>query len=323
MARNLQEFFSNFNNKDGNWVQQLDTQNTFDCTFEVEPNAVTIEGDKAAGNGDQKSDGLWDKIKNGVSNAVGGAIGGLQEGIKNTLNSATGGLWSSLAGNYPDIEKERDKFEKKSVHTFLEYLCNANIVPVQQKPKCFGDALSDLTKAEKWTGGASKDIESPLVLNLGPYIQKITLPNLTVPTETVKTMFGQFPYTEIYVTPDNNQFMMDILNTKVPLHERIFYPWMREITLPYWSYGSQPYSTATVTIDMTKHADIMYVFYGVRPCKINTYDPSQETPSSFSRTVDFLFDWMVVRSSLTTHQDWKDKIMDSVKSLAGGVGKML
>ena len=58
---------------------------------------------------------------------------------------------------------------------------------------------------------------------------------------------------------------MEIINTKAALHERIFYPWLREVTLPWWSYDDQPYTTATVTIDFTKHNDVKYVFTGVRP----------------------------------------------------------
>jgi hypothetical protein len=62
---------------------------------------------------------------------------------------------------------------------------------------------------------------------------------------------------------------MDIINTKLPLIERIFYPWLREVTLPYWSYNTQPYTTATITIDFSKHMDIQYVFYGCRPSNLD------------------------------------------------------
>ena len=63
---------------------------------------------------------------------------------------------------------------------------------------------------------------------------------------------------------------MKIVNTRVPLLERLFYPWLREISLPYWSYATQPYTTATVTVDLTKHNDVKYVFVGCRPQKITT-----------------------------------------------------
>ena len=68
--------------------------------------------------------------------------------------------------------------------------------------------------------------------------------------------------------PDSNVLVLKMLNTKVPLHERIFYPWMREVTLPFWSYKTQPYTTATIVVDFTAHNDIKYAFYGCRPQRI-------------------------------------------------------
>ena len=309
MAQHLQEFFSNFNSSEGKWVQSIDTQNTFDCYFEFEP-PMLDETKK------EEKKGLGAML----GKLAGGALGAAQNAVKNTLNSVTGGLASSLLGDYPSVEDERNKFDKSTSNTFLEYLCHANLVPTVPGEKSLGEQFMDKSA---WVGGASSTIASPLVLSLGPYIQKITLPNLEVPVDSVKTIFGEFPVTEIYVKPDNNQIMMDILNTKVPLHERIFYPWMHETTHPFWTYADHPYTTAKVTIDMTKHADVKYVLYGVRPMRINTYDPSQELPSSFARPVTFIFDWMIVTSSLTTHQDWKDKLLDAGKALLGGVGKML
>ena len=47
---------------------------------------------------------------------------------------------------------------------------------------------------------------------------------------------GEFPVImQPGVYPDG-AFNMEIINTKAALHERIFYPWMREVSLPYWSY---------------------------------------------------------------------------------------
>lgn len=63
---------------------------------------------------------------------------------------------------------------------------------------------------------------------------------------------------------------MNIVNTKAPLAERVFYPWMRETTLPYWSYTNQPYTTATITVNFEKHTDMQYVFVGCRPSNIET-----------------------------------------------------
>ena len=50
------------------------------------------------------------------------------------------------------------------------------------------------------------------------------------------TMVGDVPVNGTVVIPDNNQIQLKIINTKLPLCERIFYPWMREVTLPWWQY---------------------------------------------------------------------------------------
>lgn len=69
---------------------------------------------------------------------------------------------------------------------------------------------------------------------------------------------------------------MKFLNTKVPLMERIFLPWMRETTTPWWNYDKQPYTTATITIDFTKHSDISYIFVGCRPQKLISMQAAQQ-----------------------------------------------
>jgi hypothetical protein len=74
--------------------------------------------------------------------------------------------------------------------------------------------------------------------------------------EKSNTYLGDFLLNIGSVIPDNNTITMDILCTKLPLHERIFYPWMREVTLPFWSYDTQPFTTATIKVDFSKHTDI-------------------------------------------------------------------
>jgi hypothetical protein len=81
----------------------------------------------------------------------------------------------------------------------------------------------------------------------------------------VPTLFGEFPVNNLYIKPDNNTLTMSILNTKTSIHDFIFYPWMREVTLPFWVYDSQPYTTATITIKFDKHCNSRYVFCGCRP----------------------------------------------------------
>jgi hypothetical protein len=61
---------------------------------------------------------------------------------------------------------------------------------------------------------------------------------------------------------------MEIVNVTDLVIENVFYPWMRETTLPFWTYDAQPYTTATITIDFTDHSNTIYEFYGCRPTQI-------------------------------------------------------
>lgn len=49
-------------------------------------------------------------------------------------------------------------------------------------------------------------------------------------------MIGSFPTSGVVVEPDSRILTLDILNTKSPVLENVFYPWMKESMLPYWVY---------------------------------------------------------------------------------------
>lgn len=74
---------------------------------------------------------------------------------------------------------------------------------------------------------------------------------------------------------------------------------------------------------MRKHADIYYRFYGARPVQINTYQPSQELNSTFTRSVTFTFDFMAVNSDLKTVESVGDKLKQLGTSLLNGALNML
>lgn len=77
------------------------------------------------------------------------------------------------------------------------------------------------------------------MLQLGSYVQSMAVPQMVMPEAgKVPTLFGEFPVNNLYVKPDNNTITLTILNTKVSLHDFLFYPWMREVTMPLWSYES-------------------------------------------------------------------------------------
>lgn len=225
----------------------------------------------------------------------------------NAADNLTGGLASSLmdGGKDESILKQRKEFKDLHRHTFMEYLAKANLMQT----------------GEQW----QSDQTAPLTLNLGPYVQKITIPQLKIQTgKTSNSGIGDFPVvTSPGIYPDG-QLTMEVLNTKAALHERIFYPWMREVALPYWSYDSQPYTTATVTVDFTKHNDMKYVFCGVRPDSFFTMQAMQQPDTSnLQRSVTFIYDAMFVTSKLNKVEKAGSKLLGAAGAALGGVGKML
>lgn len=139
---------------------------------------------------------------------------------------------------------------------------------------------------------------------------------------TVKNHVGEFPINGKIVKPSTNQFTLEIINTRAPLAERIFYPWLREVTLPFWVYDKQPYSTADVEIDFSKHSDTKYVFVGCRPTQIESMKASNELGSPM-RSVTMVFDYMFVVSKLKRGESVGDKLKGLGKSLLGDAGGII
>ena len=157
-------------------------------------------------------------------------------------------------------------------------------------------------------------------------MQEVTIPHITLNDNgKMTTLLGELPANGTYVKPDNHLLIMQILNTKAALHERIFYPWLREVTLPYWSYGSQPYTTATITVDFSKHNDCKYVFCGCRPQQIYAMQGKQDTSSAdnLTRQVTFLFDFMFIHSDLTVSEEWTDKLLNTAKPILNSAAHAL
>lgn len=282
-STNLQDFLSKFSNSSGKHVTQLNPLNTFEVNFKFFPN-------KLGSNSDSK---WYEKIGSSANQAA-----------KNLVNNATGGLLASLRSE--SVIDMHNKFDGIGQRTFLEYLAQANLIV-----------------DEGWLGKPG-DIVHPFELQLGYFVQDITIPQLKIiDGEQIQTMVGNIQTHGIAVVPDNNNLQMTILNTKLPLIERIFYPWMREVTLPYWSYHTQPYTTATIVVDFSKHTDMQYVFTGCRPTQLQTMTASQENDQSFRRQVTFTFDFMFINSKLTTIDDIKTKALGALGTLTNSVAGMI
>ena len=294
----LQQFLDKFSSPKGRYVDTIDPLGTFDVKFKFYPtltpdeldqlNEVTTQPDK------------WGRVGQSLTNSAVNAG-------KNFRDNTFGGLYSSRAeGGKGSVMKAHKDYDMKGKHSFLEYLAPANL----------------LQGGEQWQD--PDQANCPLELNLGLYIQSITGLNMQMyGEEKINTPLGDFPVQGSYIQC-NGELQMEIINTKAALHERIFYPWLREVTLPWWSYESQPYTTATVTVDFTKHNDVKYVFTGVRPKQIKLLDAKQEADSgNITREVVFMYDFMFIISDLNVNDSWGDKLLGTAGALAGGASKML
>lgn len=277
---NLQQFLSKFGSSAEKHVNVINPLATFDVSMKLYPSPVDIvmsNSNKASASKTESKNGSFtDKLKEIYNNT-----------IDNFSNNATAGLASSLQSDIEgqSVNDQHNSFANVGKNTFLEYLAKANLI----------------VGGENWSN--DKQTMSPLEIQLGFYVQSATVPSIKIPDGAKSTtLIGEFPINGTYVIPDNNQLKFDILCTKLPLHERLFYPWMREVTLPYWSYETQPYTTATITIDFSKHTDLQYVFYGCRPTQIETIQPIQEPSAPITRQVTFVFDFMFIKSNLTVNE---------------------
>lgn len=288
----LQDFLTKFSPHDGKLVNTIDTLNTFDVSIKFHP---PLEGDSG-------NSGIGEFLANNAMQMA-----------SNAINNVTGGLASSIAdaiGSGSNTLQQAQSSHKAGKISIMKYLSDGNLI----------------TSSDSLIGSSSSqsNSSSPTELQIGYYVQNITVPMLKVADGGKSdTQLGSFPLVGSYVGPDNNQLQMTMINTKVPLFERLFYPWMRETTLPFWSYDTQPYTTATITIDFSKHADISYVFYGCRPQQIGTIQPTQEPDGAITRDITFIFDFMFVNSTKKTKDSLTDSLIGAGKQLAGTASKML
>lgn len=284
-SSSLKGFLSKFNSASAPYVDQIDPLQTFDVKLAFFPTLWNPMLTKRAGKGT--------KLKQGLASAA-----------SNLLDNITGGLMSANS-NDVNVLDMRNKFLCTGYFgntTFLDYVARANSLV---------------------GGGADADVAQPqLILDLSYYVQNASLPQLTMPTTgNVDTSIGSFPINGTLVKPSQNTFTLTVINTKAPLMERVFYPWMREITMPFWAYNTQPYTTANITISFDKHTDLQYIFVGSRPSNIETIHPSNEASGIPTRSVTFLFDHMFVKSKLSTAESVSDKLKNIASSAVNDIGK--
>ena len=221
--------------------------------------------------------------------AIKGGGSPLQNGIRNVLNNATGGLVGKLA-NASNGKANQNGYPN------IPALVN-------------GSLITD--------GGGS-------MLDITFFTQEGTMPNISViDSEAADTAVGSLKTHKMAVETDSKEFSLKLLNTKVSILDRVFYPWMREISYPYWSYKDQPYETATIKIDFTSHNDIAYVFLGCRPTKIESLNPTNSLDTNMARSVTFAFDYMYIESSGRNSESVKDTLLNTGKTIVNKAASMI
>lgn len=220
-------------------------------------------------------------IKFNVGGSVNGAGSALMRGVESILNNATAGIYGKLRNSSKSTISQKGHF-----------------------------GIPDVINSSLITDGSNG------ALDITYFTQAGTLPTITVPSDTpADTVVGSYVTHKMVVQPSTHDFSLDILNTKVSLIDRVFYPWMREVSYPYWSYENQPFTTATITIDFSAHNDIAYVFLGCRPTAIDTLQPTNQLDTNMTRKVTFSFDFMYIAST--------GKNSDSIKDTIGNIGKTI
>lgn len=290
----LQDFLDKFSSSQGRYVDTIDPLGLFKVRFRFFPSLTADE--------------LMQRGGSALGRVGQSLVNSLKTMGTSVLDNATGGLFSSLTeGGAGSVMNAKEKFSETGRHSFMEYLAEANL----------------LQGGEQWDSAGQANC--PLTLDLSPYVQKITAPNIQMGGEQKSTInyLGEFPINGTYVQA-NGELQMEVINTKASLCERLFYPWMRECVMPFWSYDSQPYTTAEITVDFTSHNDCRYVFCGCRPKQIKMLDATQEADSgNLERNVVFMYDFMFVTSDLNVNDSWSDKLLGAAGALAGGAAGMV
>ena len=293
----INSFMSTFYGPTHEYVHQLDPLSTFDITLKFFPRNDADDENKSS-------------FLNSLMTSAASMAG-------NALNSATGGLAAAIGGSQnASLNKQHDSYEKKREVSFVDYLIAATML---------GSNDTTPGNAFKSAIGLSGSPAGLPVLNLTEFVQDITVPFIGQHgNDESTTLFGKFLTNGGFIVPDNNNIILTILNTKLPIIEYIFYPWMREVTLPYWSYKTQPYSTATIKIDFSKHMDLQYVFCGCRPSDIQTIQPNNVVDGSqLKRQVTLIFDFMFILSDkMKIQPDALDLLKQTGTELLGGASGM-
>lgn len=288
----LRGFYTQFGGQSQKNIERIDPLNTFVCEFKFYPNIHKITNVTAKQV--TRNEGLVFGTDDPIITENNFTIGKTPENGK--VNTFLADILNNIQFSGRRLSYIEDSLQSETeVKEFNE---SFEFDTVQGHKEIFKDTYITTTKD---TMSFTFDISFSI------YIQRVTLPQIEVQgSEEVTTLVGKFPVPGNIVVPSSNSFSMDIINTNLPVLENVFYPWMRETTLPIWSYDTQPFTTADITFDFTEHANFKYHFFGCRPTQIFLLQPEQQPLTNPVRQVQFVFDFMTIETD-------KSKIMtDSV-----------
>lgn len=127
------------------------------------------------------------------------------------------------------------------------------------------------------------------------FTQSITMPKIIASSATaVTSIVGNINTYSTLVRPSEPAITMSIINTKYPLIENVFLPWINEVKSNRWKYKNHPYTKADIHVILEHAGNIEYKLFGVRPVSIDLFNPSQDLPGKPVRNVTFDFDFIRV-----------------------------
>lgn len=167
-------------------------------------------------------------------------------------------------------------------------------------------AILDSMKAPKTTIDPRRDftieIEFPdkSKISLSDYdidalTQDVAIPGFSAnSSESANNVIADIETYTTQLNAGSHSLKLSIINTRDPVFERVFYPWLREVTSPIWCYPTFPYTKATITISFNEHSTVKYMFFGCRPTSIEALNATHTANTKLTRDVDFTYDLAAV-----------------------------
>lgn len=139
------------------------------------------------------------------------------------------------------------------------------------------------------------------------YIKQVTLPNASINGEQINIPGIQFATSRLMPMGDSGSTIrVEFLNTVNPILEGILFEWMKKYTLEAddypanfkanieigFTHSSMNRKGESDKVDFSSSIDkYKYMYYGVRPVEMGTYNPSNEPMTEFYRNVTFTYDY--------------------------------